>query len=207
KNFPHVVCNENKKNVGFPSANNQGAHGASGRYFLFLNPDMMVEKGSLDTLIDWMDAHPKIGIASVKLLDETGKINTSASPRRFPTVWNVVAIFFKLPHMFPRMLDQYLMRGIDPEKEQEVDSVRGAFMMMRRELYEQLGFAFDPRYFIWFEDVDVCREAKRLGSRVMYTPMISCIDRVGKSFEQKNFFWKQWQFFRSAMKYFWKWGL
>lgn len=76
---------------------------------------------------------------------------------------------------------------------------------MRRELYEQLGRAFDPRYFIWFEDVDVCREARRLGLKVVYLPAVAGVDKVGRSFSQRGLVWKQWNFFKSAVKYFWKW--
>ena len=74
----------------------------------------------------------------------------------------------------------------------------------RKEFIERLGHAFDERYFFWFEDVDLCREAKRLGWRVVYTPIISCVDFVGQSVKKKKFWWKQWQFTKSACQYFWK---
>ena len=88
-----------------------------------------------------------------------------------------------------------------------MDSVRGSFMLARREFIEKLNRAFDERFFIWFEDVDLCREAKQLGYKVIYNPVISCVDLVGQSFKKRSVFWKQWQFFRSMFKYFVKWGL
>ncbi len=207
KEFSQVKLLKSDKNLGFAGANNLGAKIAQGEFLLFLNPDMRVAEGSLDIMADWMRAHPDIGLASCKLLDEHGNINKDALPRRFPTVWDQLVIVFKLPHVFPKMLDNYLFKDFNPEMEQEVDSVRGSFMIMRREVYEKLGWAFDPRYFIWFEDVDLCREVKKMGLKVMYTPIISCVDYIGQSFKKANFFWKQKQFIKSMVKYFWKWGI
>lgn len=205
--FPEVGIIDNKKNLGFGAANNGGAGTSNGDYLLFLNPDMKVEEGSLDKIVDWMKQHPDVGIASPKLVDQNGEFNWGAAPRRFPKVSEMLAMFLKLPHFLPRILDRYLMKDFDASKEQEVDSVRGSFMLMRRDLYEKLGWAFDPRYFIWWEDVDTCREAKRLGYKVMYTPVISCIDYVGQTFKKRKTWWKQKQFYKSMWKYFRKWHL
>lgn len=97
------------------------------------------------------------------------------------------------------------MKGFDANTEQDVDSVRGSFMMIRRDVVSKLGFAFDPRYYIWFEDVDICREAKRLGYRVVHTPVISCVDYIGQSFKKRDSVWKQKNFTRSMLTYFQKW--
>lgn len=206
RDFPGIKLIANQENSGFGAANNQGVKIAQGEFLLFLNPDMRVEEGSLDTIVAWMKEHPRIGIASCKLLGEHGEANHDAMPRRFPTVWNGLALIFKIPHIFPRVLDNYLMKDFDASREQEVDSVRGSFMLVRRELVEKLGWAFDPRYYIWFEDVDICREAKRLGYTVMYTPIISCVDYVGQSFKKRTTWWKQKQFMKSMATYFWKWS-
>lgn len=203
--FPQVKLIANERNEGFPAANNQAFHIASGEFLLFLNPDMRVEKESLDTMYEWMKAHTDVGIASVKLLDEKGLLNDDAQPRRFPRLFEQLLLLLKVPHVFPHLLDGYLMKGFDAQKEQEVDSVRGSFMLMRREFVQKLGFAFDPRYFIWYEDVDICREAKKQGLKVMYTPVISCVDFVGQSFKKRDTLWKQKNFTRSMLTYFQKW--
>ncbi|MDD4476908.1 MAG: glycosyltransferase family 2 protein [Patescibacteria group bacterium] len=196
---------KNEKNFGFGGANNQAAKLASGEFFLFLNPDMRVEKLSLDKMVEWMRSHPDVGLAGCKLVDENGKINEDAAPRRLPGILDQAAIILKLHHIFPFVLNRYLYKGFDFNKEQEVDSIRGSFMIMRREIYDRLGWAFDPRYFIWFEDVDLCRETKRLGFKVMHTPIISCVDYVGQSFKQRTTLWKQKQFTKSMLQYFQKW--
>lgn len=203
--FSRVKLLKNSNNTGFAFPNNQAAKIAQGDFLLFLNPDMRVEEGSLDTIVDWMEKNPDVGLASCKLLDEHGNLNKDALPRRFPGLLDQAAIILKLPHLFPKITDKYLFKDFNPSIEQEVDTVRGSFMIMRRELYEKLGWAFDPRYFIWFEDVDLCREVKKLGSKVVYTPIISCVDYVGQSFKQRATVWKQKQFTASMLLYFQKW--
>lgn len=207
RSFSHAKLITNAENTGFAAANNQGVKIASGDFILFLNPDMLVAKGSLDKLVEWLIQHPDAGLVSCKLTDEGGNFNPKASPRRFPTVFDQAALLLKLPHIFPKILDRYLMKNFEPEKEQEVDSVRGAFMLARKEIIERLGWAFDPRYFIWFEDVDLCREVKQMGYKVMYTPIVSCIDYVGQSFKKQETLWKQKNFTKSMLTYFQKWEL
>ncbi|MBI2436244.1 MAG: glycosyltransferase family 2 protein [Candidatus Magasanikbacteria bacterium] len=196
---------ENGANIGFGSANNKGLKIAQGEFLLFLNPDMRVEEGSLDVIVEWMRQHPDVGIVSPKLVDQFGKFNWDASPRRFPKVWEQVLLLLKVPHFVPTLLDRYLMKDFNPELEQEVDSVRGSFMLVRRDLIKKLGWGFDPRYFFWFEDVDTCRECWKAGYKVMYTPIITAVDYVGQSFKKRKSYWKQKNFSKSMLTYFRKW--
>ncbi len=202
---PDVQVIANTENKGFGGANTQGVNISTGEYLLFLNPDMLVTEGSLDVIVAWMDAHTDVGIVSPKLVDEHGKLNDDATPRRFPRLWEQIALLLKLPHLFPHLLDGYYMKSFDADVEQDVDSVRGSFMLMRREMVNKLGWAWDPRYFIWYEDVDICREAKRLGYRVVHTPVITAVDYVGQSFKKRTTLWKQQQFTKSMLTYFRKW--
>lgn len=203
--FPHVKLLPNHTNLGFAAANNRALSVAHGDFFLFLNPDMRIEPGSIDILVHWMKQRPDVAIVSPKLIDEHGQLNAEALPRRFPKLWEQVALILKLPHLFPRILDTYLMKDFDPQKEQAVDSVRGSFMLMRKELVTARGWAFDPRYFIWYEDVDICKEATQLGYSVVYTPIVSAVDYVGQSFKQRTTVWKQRHFTKSMLVYFKKW--
>lgn len=205
KSQSNVKVVVNKENKGFSHANNQGVAISSGEYLLFLNPDMKVEEGSLDVIVDWLEKRKDVGIVSPRLVDENGKVNEDAKPRRLPKVWEQVSLILKLPHIFPHMMDKYLMKDFDAEVEQEVDSVRGSFMLMRRSVVEKLGFAFDPRYYIWYEDVDICREVKKMGLKVVYSPVISATDYIGQSFKKQESLWKQKNFTRSMLTYFQKW--
>lgn len=205
KEFPGIRLIRNSTNTGFGRANNQAAAMANGDFILFLNPDMRIEERGLDKMVGWMRKNPDVGIASCKLVDESGKFNEKAKPRRFPSVFDQVMILLKIPHLFPRVLNSYMYSDFDPDSAREVDSVRGSFLMMRRELYEKLGWAFDPRYFIWFEDVDICRECNKAGLKVFYTPIISCVDFVGQTFKKMPTVWKQRNFTKSMLQYFQKW--
>ena len=205
--FPDLFLLTYGENKGFGFANNELAKKAKGKYFLLLNPDMKLFPGSLAPLIAWADTHPRAGIIGCKLVDESGDFNRKTSPRHFPTLFSQLAILLKLPHIFPGLLDHYLWRNFDSEREQLVDSVQGGMMLVRRELYDSLGRLFDPRYFIWFEDVDLCREAKEKGFEVWYTPVVSAIDFSGRSFRKRSFMWKQKNFIISMFRYFYKWGI
>jgi len=205
KSLSNVKVIANTENKGFSHANNQGVEISTGKYLLFLNPDMKVEEGSLDVIVEWLEKRKDVGIVSPKLVDENGKLNEDTKPRRFPRVWEQVALILKLSHIFPSMMDKYLMKDFDGNENQEVDSVRGSFMLMRREVVEKLGFAFDPRYYIWYEDVDICREVKKMGLKVMYSPVITATDYVGQSFKKAESLWKQKNFTRSMLAYFQKW--
>lgn len=205
KRFPSVTVIQNLENKGFGAANNQALPHATGEFLLFLNPDMRLEPGSLDPLVEIMRARPSVGVVSCKLVHENGEVHRDALPRRFPRVRDMMVMILKLHHLFPSLLDRYLMRDIDPDKERAVDSVRGSFLLVRREIAERLGWAFDPRYFIWFEDVDTCREVRRLGYTVLYTPVVSAVDYVGQSFKKMKTLPKQKQFTKSMLVYFKKW--
>lgn len=200
-----VACIDNKENLGFSKANQVGYLNSQGRYLLFLNPDMEVEEKSLDKMVDWMDKHVDVGIAGCKLVDQAGNFNQEAAPRRFPRLFEQFLILLKLQKIFPNCLSRYFYKDLDFSKEHTVDTVRGSFMLMRRELTTLLGWPFDPRYFIWFEDVDICREAWKHGFQVVYTPIVQCQDAIGQSFKQRNRKWRFRQYSTSLLVYLKKW--
>lgn len=207
KTSPTVRLIESGKNLGFAMANNLAVKESSGHFILFLNPDTRVEPGVLDRAVNWMYEHKDVGIMGCRLVKADGKPNLKSTPRRFPTLKDQLVIVFKLHHFFPKILDKYLMRNANLTREMEVDSVQGSCLFLRREIVEKLGRAFDERFFIWFEDVDLCREVKKLGYKVIYQPAWECIDYGGESFAKRNLLWKQFQFIRSMIRYFKKWGI
>lgn len=194
-------------NVGFSAANLIGYKQARGQFLLFLNPDMEIfgKEGEMARLLAWLKPQPDVGIASCKLVDAKQKINHEALPRRFPRLIEQLAILLKLDKIFPKLLDSYLYKDLDFSKTHVVDSVRGSFMLMPRPFIETVGWPFDPRYFIWFEDVDICREAKKHGFKVVYTPIISCKDSIGQSFNRQRRSWRFRQYAKSLFIYFKKW--
>ncbi len=117
-----------------------------------------------------------------------------------------------MPHIFPKILNKYLRNDFDYSKAQKVDSVRGGFFMIRL----RQGFGgqvrtmqvlplLDERYFLWFEEVDFCKQVKQAGDEVWYTPVAQCVDYVGQSFKQLPRGQAQKYFRDSMLKYFKKW--
>lgn len=199
--FVHLI--KNSKNVGFAAANNQAARIAQGRYLLFLNPDMELYEGYLDTLIEWMDQRPDVGLAGCKLLCASKIPCFSLRPHKSFSLFSVVPWMLGLrSRLFSRKFDY---ADFDDDGQREVEYVRGSFMFTRRAIVETLGFAFDPVYFILMEDNDLCQEVQRLKYKVMYVPFVSCIDYCSRSLSQRPKLWIYFQLVRSIKKYAHKW--
>jgi GT2 family glycosyltransferase len=190
---------KNRQNVGFSKANNQALSYATGRYLLFLNPDMKVEKESLDKLVKWMDEHPETGISSCMLIDAIGRQQVAGLPRPLPSLFFQVLWILRMNFLCSQPKKQ------EWRQLREAETVKGAFMLVRRELVEKLGFAFDPRYFLLYEDTDLCREAKRLGYKIAFHPEIHCVDFNSRSFVVKSEPWIYRCFTESMLLYFRKW--
>jgi GT2 family glycosyltransferase len=202
-NYVHLI--KNQKNTGFAHANNQAVKRAQGRYLLFLNPDMQICSGSLDSLIEWMEGRPEVGIAGCKLLSHLHTPHPALRPCKFPSLRPYLPSFLKLRPFFCFIHPQFFYPSFEDDKEQSVDVVRGAFMLMRKEVVDTLGFAFNPSYFILLEDIDICRTMKHLGYQVVYNPTVSCIDHFGRSFLHQSKPWRYLQVGRSLKTYVQKW--
>lgn len=202
RDFPQVKVMANEDNLGFSRANNQAIKIAQGDFLLLLNPDMRVEKSTLRKILEWMRENKQASLASCRLVNDRGEIIKHV--RRFPKLADQLAIISKLPHLIPGILKKYIVDDFDYERAWQVDSVRGGFMMIRRETIEKVGL-LDERYFIWFEEVDYCLRIKKADGEVWYTPAANCIDYVGQSFKQVKTPKKQLYFRDSMLKYFKKW--
>jgi GT2 family glycosyltransferase len=200
--FSQVELIENKDNLGFAKANNQAIKIAKGQYILLLNPDMLVNENTLQNMIDWYLQNEKVSVAGCHLLDKDGA--TLPHVRRFPTLWDQLIIVFKIPHIFPAVLDGYLRKDFDYNADAMVDSVRGGFFMINCKNFRELPL-LDERYFLWFEEVDFCKTVKHMGGEVHYTNTATCTDLVGQSFGQVNRLRTQKYFRDSMLKYFKKW--
>ncbi len=200
--FPMVHVIKNRYNTGFSHAVNQGIAVSRARHVLLLNPDMRVTPTALAQFVAYADAHPEVGVIGGKLLTEDGRLVPHV--RRFPDVWSQLAVILKLPHFFPKLLSRYMQEDLEVEKEQDVDSLRGSLFFMTRQALDRFG-TLDPRYFIFFEEVDFCRQVVEGGLKVRYVPSIVAIDYVGRSFKQKTRYWSQKQFTKSMVQYFAKW--
>jgi len=202
KDYPRVKLIPNQENLGFARANNQAIKLADGRYFLLLNPDMRVFDDTLSNAVAWMNHHERVWLAGCRLVDESARLIKHV--RRFPKLFDQLAIILKIPHLFPMVLNEYLHENFDYTKAAPVDSIRGGFFLIRRQAVKTVGL-LDERYFLWFEEVDYCRRVKNAGGEVWYTPNAEAIDLIGQSFKQVNLAVKQKYFRDSMLKYFKKW--
>lgn len=206
--FPAVRLIVNSENLGFAKANNQAIKEAAGKFILLLNPDMHVNADTLVKILDWAKNKLAATVIGCHLVDEKGQ--TVKQVRRFPKFLDQLLITLKIPHLIPGAVNKYLGADFDYAAAAKVDSIRGAFFLINRENYQKISGHdrpfLDERYFIWFEEVDFCREVYKLGGEVWYTPAAECVDYVGVSFDQVKRGQRQKYFSESMLKYFQKWG-
>jgi GT2 family glycosyltransferase len=184
RDFPQVTLLSGHGNVGYPAGNNLGLRvlgyadvgGNSStdapRYALLLNTDTELPPRALAEMIAYMDAHPEVGISGPKLVLPDGSLDL-ACRRSFPSpevsLWHMIG-FSKL---FPRSktFARYNLTFLDEDETAEVDSVVGAFMLVRREAIEQVGL-LDETFFMYGEDLDWAKSIKETGWKVMYYPEV-----------------------------------
>jgi N-acetylglucosaminyl-diphospho-decaprenol L-rhamnosyltransferase len=175
--YPTTELVQNATNVGFARANNQALKLIRGRYVLLLNTDAFVSSDTLPKTVAFMDAHPKCGVLGVKLVGQDGSLQPSC--RYFPTPWNVFLVSTDLKHLFPgtRLVDDM---SWDHASVRACDWVPGCYYLVRREVIERVGL-FDPRYFLYYEEVDHCRAVRDDGWVVMYYPFTQVMHIGGES--------------------------
>lgn len=146
-------------------------------YFLLLNPDTIVRPGALKALVDFMDQHPQAGIAGSRLEYPDGTPQCSAF--RFHTLLSELDAGLRLG-VVSNLLAQWVVAPPIPETVCQTDWVAGASMIVRRELFEQVGL-LDEKYFMYYEEMDFCLQAKRAGWTCWYVPSSRVIHLVGQS--------------------------
>ncbi len=180
--FPHVALIANANNCGYPAANNQGLRmlgferdgsDDAPRYALALNPDTLLPPDALREMVAYMDADPRVGAAGPKLVLPDGSLDL-ACRRSFPTPEISFYRMVGLSKLFPRSkrFGRYNLTYLDPDVETEVDSVVGAFMLVRREAIQRVGL-FDETFFMYGEDLDWAFRIKQAGWTVKYNPRVT----------------------------------
>jgi len=177
QDYSESVLIENKTNVGFGRANNQALPFIKGRYVLLLNTDAFVSPDTLQKTVAYLDEHLECGLLGVKLLGRDGELQPSC--RYFPTPFNIFLKRTGLNKLFPwvRMVDDMEWDHASPR---ECDWVPGCYLLIRREVINQVGL-FDERYFLYSEEVDLCFSAKKAGWKVHYFPDTTVVHLGGES--------------------------
>jgi GT2 family glycosyltransferase len=198
KEFPRHTYIYNWRNAGFSIGNNLGmvhALGGGAEYIFLLNNDAEIIKGeSLKRMVEYMDAHPEIGIMGPKLFFPDGRYQPSA--KALPRIFNQ----FYTDWFFAKMVFRALgwSTPFDSDKIQEVDYVTGAALMIRRKTIEDIGL-LDGRFFFGHEDADWCKRCWDAGWKVVYFPVVSFMHvqgGTGKLMKDFKFY------YRDRLRYF-----
>jgi GT2 family glycosyltransferase len=167
--FAWVSVIANARNVGFGAAHNQALRQARGRFWLVINSDAAPEPGALRTLVDALEADPDLGATGPRLRYPGGKVQSSR--RRFPTVATLFLESTQLQRFWPdnAVLRRYYVQDRPGDAAQDVDWLVGACLCLRAAAIRQVGF-FDERFFMYSEEIDLCRRLRAAGWRVRYVP-------------------------------------
>lgn len=201
KRYPSVKIIFNK-NTGFGAGHNLAIESSRSQYNLVLNPDIVLQKNTLNTLIRYLDEHKEVGCVCPKIIYPQGKVQYLC--RRYPDLFTLILrrMPYTLQKLFIRRLNHYLMKDKDYEHAFEAPSVSGSFMLMRREVITRVGL-FDTNFFLYFEDMDLCRRISNV-SRILYYPSAVAVhDWKGGS--QRSFRLTLIHL-QSMISYFNKWG-
>ncbi len=168
--FPHVKLIVNQCNEGFGRGMNKAIEKATGRYLFVFNPDIVMQPGVLERLTEYMDTHEDVGMVGPRLSHPDGSLQHSCYRFMKPSV----ILYRRVPVLrwfgFAKaQVREYMMVDMDHTQTQDVDYLLGAAMFIRRKALEQVG-GFDPEFFVYFEDQDLCRRFWKKGWRVVYHP-------------------------------------
>lgn len=200
REFGEVELIEQPHNSGFSVANNVGIAAGSAPYVLVLNPDTRITPGSLDTVLGVLERQPEVGMAGPRLELDDGSFD-HASRRSFPTPLSALGHFTGVGRREGASGALAAYRA--PEVESgPVDAINGAFMLIRRRALDQVG-AFDPRYWMYMEDLDLCYRFDQAGWSTWYEPSATVVHvKAGTSGRRRS--WRLNRAFHYGMYRFYR---
>ncbi|PIR92904.1 hypothetical protein COT99_03605 [Candidatus Falkowbacteria bacterium CG10_big_fil_rev_8_21_14_0_10_43_10] len=208
ENFSGIKFIQSGKNFGFGGGNNLGIENARGKYLALLNPDIMLLDDSFLKIFNFMESNPGVGIAGPKL------VNPDGSPQytrcRFPEL--LIPIYRRTPlqnlKKVQGKLDNYLTKDQNYNAISRADWVYGACLFIRKEALNKCGL-FDQRFFLGFEDTDLCRRMWNSGYEVWYYPEAALVHYPHRFSGDRNWIFGLFDskiriHIQSWIKYFWK---
>lgn len=196
--FPNIKLIENPVNVGFPKGNNIAVAEAKGEYICILNPDTVVAEDTFEKILNTKNWQLNTGIIGCKLIDGTGSF-LPESKRGVPTPWVAFTKIFGL-YKISNVFGKYYAQHITETQSGKVDILVGAFMVLKRDLYLQVG-GFDENCFMYSDDIDLSYMIQKLGKENYYFHETSVIHYKGESTVRDEKYLKR---FREAMQFFYK---
>ncbi|MFQ5639507.1 MAG: glycosyltransferase [bacterium] len=185
--FKDVRVIQNKQNMGFAKACNQGLELAHGDYLVLINPDTIVQEDTFAKLLGFMKQHADTGMVGCKILNPDGSLQL-ACRRSFPTPWVAFTRLSGLSRLFPktRLFGRYNLTYLDPEQSYEVEAISGSLMMIRRDVLSKVG-CLDESFFMYGEDLDWCYRIRQGGLKVRYFSGTQIIHFKGESSKRMEF--------------------
>lgn len=177
KFLPKIKLIKSSENLGFSKGNNRAARQAKGEYLFFLNPDTEVKNPIFKQLVDFYQETPYIGIVAPRLVLNDGK--TQASAKNLPTIGKAIQEFIL---GIKNSYSEYVPEENEPL---EVEAVYGAAMLIRRDLFDNLE-GFDEKYFLYYEDLDLCRKVRSIKRKIYYYPKAEIMHLVGATKSEEN---------------------
>lgn len=204
KTFPAVHLIRNQRNRGFGAASNQGVVKARGEYIIFLNDDTQVLDCALDKMVAYLEANNSTGIVGARLLNDDRSVQVGTA-RQFPSFKVLITMLLGVHSLLMKKewLRDYYMIGDKFSKTQPVDQVMGASLMTRHQLLKRIG-RFDENFWIWFEEVDLCKRVRDAGYAISVLANAEIIHHKGKSFAQQIKLKKFWHLSHSLIVYAYK---
>lgn len=197
--FPNIKLIENASNLGFPKGNNIGVRQAKGEYICILNPDTVVAEDAFAKVFAFAKKQKKIGIIGVKLIDGTGNFLPESKrgiPRPFVAFTKIAGLY----KLFPDTFGKYYAQHLSENGNGKVDILVGAFMFMKRNLYNEVG-GFDENCFMYSDDIDLSYLALKNGKSNYYFHETTVIHYKGESTIKDGTYMKR---FQEAMNFFYK---
>lgn len=173
--YPSIKLIHNKNNFGYAVANNRALNLVRGQYILLLNPDTVLPPNCLRKLIDFLNLHPDIGMIGPKLIRADGAFD-HACRRQFPSPLDIYFRLLGLDRLFPssKLFGHYSLTYLDPNISGEVDCISGAFMLVTRKGFCEVGL-LDERFFMYAEDIDWAHRFKLAGWKVYYLAQVEVL--------------------------------
>jgi len=209
KDFPQVHLIENSKNLGFAAANNLALKECGAEYDLFLNPDTELVDNALKAMVGYMDTHPETGAMGCKLLLSDGSLQYSC--RAFPSIFADLMENLYLDWIFPRsaFFNCYHMGLWEHNYAREVSVPAGACLLVRQGIIRKIG-PFDTRFFMYYDEIDLCYRIRKNGWKIFFVPDIKVIHHTNQSSKQiplETADWKYGSKIRFFKKHFGAWSV
>jgi GT2 family glycosyltransferase len=185
--FPGVRLIANDVNAGFARGNNQALRMVRGRIVCLINPDTLVREDTFRVCIDYIRSRPDAGLVGCKILNPDGSLQL-ACRRSYPTPWVGFTKVSGLSALFPksRLFGRYNLTFLDPDAVSDVEAVSGSFMVVRREVLDEVGL-LDEAFFLYGEDLDWCYRIHRKGWKIVYLPATQIVHYKGRSAREASF--------------------